>query len=467
MKKTTQILRSTIIVILTALLFNSCVKKDYDDIVTANLDPDLQTTKSIKELQALATGTTGVEITTDEIIAGVVTGDDLSGNIYKKLILQQDSSGISIQLDVSNFNTKYPTGRRVFVKCKGLFIANNGGNYELGSSATNPVGRIRAGLEDKYFVKGMWGQYITPKIYTFANSNIPTNTLVRFDNVQFDNGFTGISYATAAKFNLDMVDCDSNLLILYSSQYSTFANSKTPYGKGSIVGVYTVYRGAGELQIRDTNDINMVGLRCDNSNGIPVLTSLDSIRLLYQGSAVTLNNRKIIVTVTSNYSTNMLGVNTKNMYVQEDTTGIQLRFDVAPTFAVGSKLEINVSGAELSIFNGVLQLNYVPLGGVTVLGSGSITPRITTIAEIFSNYTTREACLVTIPRVIITGTGTYNGNVGINTLTDATGNIELYTGSSATFKSIAYPTDTVSVTGILTQFSGAYEILIRDTTDVH
>ena len=423
MKKLTQMLRSVIILMFTALMFNSCVDKEYDDIVTANVDPDLQVTKTIKELHALATtGATGVLITTDEIIAGVVTGDDLSGNIYKKLILQQDSSGIAIQLDVSNFNTEYPTGRRVYVKCKGLYIRNDGDNVELGTSpgsSGNSMGRIPAGLATKYLVKGMWGQYITPKVYTFDNLNIPTNTLVRFNNVQFDAGFTGISYATASQFNLDMIDCDNKILILYSSQYATFALAKTPYGKGSIVGVYTKYRGEGELQIRDTTDVNMNGPRCSGATGNYTMTTLESVRSLYQNSSVTIIDSKIIVTVISDYSTSMLGTNSLNMYVQDDTTGILVRFDGTPTFPVGSKLEINILEAKLEEYTtGVLQLNPVSLSGVKVIGSGLISPRLTTIADIKANYKSREATLVTITNATITGTGTYNGNNGSNYLFD-------------------------------------------------
>ena len=149
MKKSNQIIYSVIFLLMTSVMFTSCVDKNYDDIVTANVDPDITPTHTIKELQSLATGTTPVLITTDVIIAGIVTGDDLSGNIYKKLILQQDSSGVAVQLDVSNFNTEYPTGRRVYVLCKGLYIANNGGNFELGISASNPTSRIPAGLAPK------------------------------------------------------------------------------------------------------------------------------------------------------------------------------------------------------------------------------------------------------------------------------------------------------------------------------
>ena len=468
MKKTTQILHSVIILMFTAFAFTSCVKKDYDDLTTANVDPDLQVTHTIKQLQGFATSAVGVLITSDVIVAGVVTGDDLSGNIYKKLILQQDSSGISIQLDVTNFNTEYPTGRHVFVKCKGLYIANNGGNYELGISPTSPVGRIPAGLAPRYLVKGKWGQFITPKIYQL-NDNVPTNTLVTFNNVEFAAGNNGVAYAATSPANLTLEDCAAipHTLILYSSTYATFALTKTPVGKGSITGIYTVYNNAGELQIRDTNDLNMKSLRCDGSTGIPTLMAMDSIRLLDPGAGNLIylpGDKKIIVTVTSNYATLMLTGAGKNIYVQDNKAGIQIRFTAAHTFAIGTKLEINVSGMELSTYSGVLQINNVPLGNATAIGTGSVTPRTTTIADININYNTWESQVVKIDNVTITGSGIYSG---ANTLTDATGTIELYTTSGATFASAAYPTGIVSVTGILIEYNGTKEILIRDVTDVH
>ena len=206
MKRTNKIFRTVIMIIMTAVVFTSCVDKDYDDIETANVDPALTPTHTIRQLQdSVPVDGAVIEIKTDIIIQGVVTGDDLSGNIYKKLILQQDSSGISIALDISNFHTEYPTGRRVFVMCKGLFLANHDGNIELGTNSANPIGRIPAGLAPKYLVKGMWGQYITPKVYTFDNPNIPTNTLVRFDNVQFDAGSNGIAYAATSPANPDLI----------------------------------------------------------------------------------------------------------------------------------------------------------------------------------------------------------------------------------------------------------------------
>ena len=467
MKKSIQILRIVIALVFTSFAITSCVDKDYDDIVTANLDPNLTPTHTIKQLQAMAISNVGKEITTDVIVAGVVVGDDSSGNIYKKIILQQDSSGIAISVDVSNFYTEYPVGRKVFVNCKGLFIANNSGNVELGISATNPVGRIPAALLTKYLIKGKWGQYITPAVYALDYPNIPTYTLVKFNDVEFAVGDAGIAYAATSGSNLNIQSCDTTLppLVLYSSNYSTFALTKTPYGKGSITGVYSVYSGSGELQIRDLKDVQMSGLRCNGTTGIPDLMQVDSIRLLFNSGTTTVpGDKKINVVVTSNYATGML--TGYSAFVQDNSAAIEIHFTGLHTFAVGTLLEVNVSGKPLSLYNGVLQIDQVPVAGAFAIGTGSITPLTTNFGFIGANYNSLEAQLVKINNVTITGSGTYNGTAGSNTLTDSTGTLILYTASAATFKSVAYPTTPVSITGILTQYNGTKELLIRDVTDV-
>ena len=464
MKRSTQILRSAIIMMLTAVVFTSCVKKEYDDVATANIDPALTATHTIKQVQALATGATPVEITTDVIFSGIVVGDDASGNIYKQMVLQQDSSGIAIQVDVSNFNTDYPIGRRVFVKAKGLFIANDGGNYEIGISSAGIVGRIPAALLSQYLVKGKWGLSVTPKVYQIGDPAIPTNTLVKFTNVEFAPGSYGVAYAATSGSNLDIKNCAGDILTLYSSNYSTFALERTPTGKGSITGVYTMYAGSGELQIRDLYDVDMNGVRCNGSTGQITQMPIDSVRMLDPGAgntAVAPTDRKIKGIVTSNVATGM--ITARNIYIQDGTAGIQVRFTSNNTFAVGTEIEINITDAEISTFSGVLQLNNVPNGNAQALGSGSITPRTATIADINTNYDAWEGQLVTITGVTISGGGIYSGN---NTLTDATGTITLFTSSFATFASASYPTGTVSVTGILTEYNGTKEILIRDVTDV-
>src|SRR5437762_3537627 len=111
----------------------ACVKKDFDQPSTANVDPNIKANVTIGDVIAMSKGTVPALITQDVIVSGIVVADDASGNFYKEMIVQDDSRGISVQIDQSNFHTSYPIGRRVFIKCKGLYIASDAdGNYQLG-----------------------------------------------------------------------------------------------------------------------------------------------------------------------------------------------------------------------------------------------------------------------------------------------------------------------------------------------
>src|SRR6185503_1299399 len=99
-----------------------------------------------------------------EVIAGVVIADDLSGNFYKEIIIEDSTGAISVQVDKSNFNTLYPIGRRIFVRCQGLYVADDGeGNFQIGTLNGNTIGRIPSGLTSQYIVPGKWGLEVTPE----------------------------------------------------------------------------------------------------------------------------------------------------------------------------------------------------------------------------------------------------------------------------------------------------------------
>ena len=465
MKRSTQILRSVIIMMLTAVVFTSCVKKEYDDLTTANVDPALTSTLTIKQAQALAiNGTTPTLINTDVIIEGIIIGDDASGNIYKEIILQQDSSGIAIQVDVSNFNTDYPVGRHIYVKCKGLYIADDGeGNIQIGNSTAGAIGRIPSALVAQYIVKGKWGLPVIPLTFQLNANNIPTNTLVKFNTVEFQSADTALPYDNGGTGRA-ITSCSGGSIKVYTSSYSTFATALTPSGNGSIQGVYKLYAGSGELILRDLNDVNMTGARSGSVTGTLTQIPIDSLRMLDPGagnSACGPSGRKIKGIVTSNNLTSM--ITSRNVYIQDGTSAILVRFATANLFEIGTEVEINISSVEISTYAGVLQLNNVPNSNATATGTGTIVPRTATIADINANYNAWEGQVVKIDGVTITGTGTYSG---ANTLNDGTGTLTLYTSSSATFATTAYPTGVVSVTGIITEYNGSKELLIRDVTDV-
>lgn len=473
MKKSFLTFRSLVILALAAISFTACVKEEYDEPEISNVDPNLTVTHDIADLRAIATNVPAL-MDTNTIIAGIITADDESGAFYKEMIIQDSTGALSIQLDVSNYNTNYPIGRRVFVKCTGLSIGKDAdGNVEIGAASNGEIGRIPAGLVQQYLVPGKWGlelPYVDASLdYINANVEDFSQMLVRMPSVEFANADAGVAWGgdplSSSDNNRELKDCTGNTLIVYTSAYASFANQLTPFRNGQISGILKIYRGDGELIIRDLSDVNMTDLRCDGSSGNPVYMPLDSIRLLDPGSNPTAlpGDKFIRVIVTSDNSTNM--INNRNIYCQDQTAGIQVRFSGTHNFAIGTQLQINVSGQELSNYLGVLQINNVPLTSATVITppTFTVTPRVATLADLNTNYDEWEGQLVRVNNVTLTGASTYAGSLTMN---DGTGSLILYTSNSATFSGSTVPTGPVSVTGLLIEYNGTKEIIIRNVSDV-
>ncbi|HRH65948.1 MAG TPA: DUF5689 domain-containing protein [Bacteroidia bacterium] len=472
MKRFTVLLRLFILLALTSAVMSSCVKKEYDEPTTSNVDPALTVTHSLSQFIALATGPVPVLITQDVIIAGIVIADDESGNFYKEIIIQDSTAGLSISVDVSNFHTEYPIGRRLFIKAKGLYLADDGdGNFQIGVKDNNTIGRIPSALVGQYIVKGKWGLNVTPASYTLSSlGTAPSNTLVKISGVEFVTADAGISYADAINLvskNRVVEDCSTpaNTVKMYNSGYSKFASEITPTGNGTIVCVNKFYNGNPELIIRDPRDVNMPDVRCDGSTGQLTQMPIDSLRMLYTGTTTTGPiGRKIKGIVISDLVNK--NIDPKNMVIQDGTAGITVRFTAAHTFPLGAEVEVRVSGQELSEYSGLLEVNYVDLGNAIQTGTGTVTPRVATISQVIANLQAWESTLVTIQSATATGAATYSGS---NTLTDASGSMTLYTRSLATFSATALPAGPKNFTGVVSEFSSATipaQLSIRSTADV-
>jgi hypothetical protein len=170
------------------------------------------------------------------------------------------------------------------------------------------------------------------------------------------------------------------------------------------------------------------------------------LRALFTGTTTTVpSGRKITGVVISDRSTNNL--NNQNIYLQQGNglAGICVRFTAAHTFNLGDSIDINVSGQELSEFNGLLQLNNVPLNFAQLVSTGkTISPRVATLAAIGTNFRNWESTLVRVATVTFSGGtgGRWGGSV---TMTDASGTLPVFTSTGASFATATYPTSATSL----------------------
>jgi hypothetical protein len=449
-------------VLLSALLLGSTIqscKKRFDEPPVEEY-PTIIPNATISQIKALHTiGNTPTLITDSLVIEGIVVSSDEAGNFFKQLIIQDDSAGIELRIELSNLYAEYPVGRKVWVKCKDLYVGDYEGNHQL---TINDAGdRIPEGMLSKFLVGGPKDQTVTPQsvsILDIKNSTRYRNMLVELNNVQFASADSGQTYAdavTSSSLNRSIQDCNGNAIILRSSGYATFASDLTPGGNGKATGIHTNFGTDAQLYIRDTDDLSTLnGNRCTISVG-GNLISISTLRAAFGGTIPT--NSKINAYVISDRTTaNLVG---QNMVIMDASAGITVRFTSAHNFNEGDQVEIPLDGGTLSEFNGLMQLEGIPSGSVTVVSTGNAVPPTTvTVADLLANPETYESSLIKVLNAGLSGSSTYSGTLD---LTDGTGTIDLFSRFTCTFASNPVPCGTLEVVGIMGQFT-TYQVQLRD-----
>ena len=283
---------SLLMVLFTTIIFISCNKK-FDEpplIPSTSLDTSITNNLiSIKELKSKHT-IAGLELINDRsVIEGIVSGDDESGNLYKQIALQDTTGGITVLLDRSGLYVDYPVGRKIYIKCNGLYLSDYNHSIQLGvlnsSVPTNlAITAIPGPLFDTYIFKGTLGNSITPKIVTLNDLNnvaglsatdIPAHdslqsTLIQLNSVELATTDIGLIYAdtSAAKkaVGRNLTDCIGTTgVVIYTSGFANFAGFTPPSGEGVLLGIFTPYKTTAELLVRNTNDVQMYGTRCGSA----------------------------------------------------------------------------------------------------------------------------------------------------------------------------------------------------------
>ena len=455
----------------------SCVKTDFDEPPIGGDPVVLVPNATIAELKAIHTSDGAFnKVTEDWIIGGEVVMDDKSGNYYKTLVIQDATGGIEVKFNDGYLYQQYPIGRTIYIRCKDLIVTDYNSMPQLIGSTVEENGQLSAvGITDAQarakVVKGPFATTrVTPKAVTLGSikNKALLGTLVQLDNVQFTPCDAGKTYADAVtQFSLNRLleDCNGGAeLILRTSGFASFANLRTPTGKGTIVGTLGVYNNDYQLYIRNIEDVaGMTGPRCGATGGASgTLKDISAIRSVFTGTTTTApDDTKIKGVVISDRTTKNL--NSRNVIIQDGTAGILVRFTADHCFEVGDEIEVTISGQELSEFNKLLQVTNVPVDLATIVGTGK-TPviRTATIAEINANYNAWESSLVKITGATITGGATLSGN---HTATDATGSITLFTQSYATFAGSPAPIGPVTITAIISDYNGK-QLILRSAADI-
>lgn len=219
----------------------------------------------------------------DMMIKAVVTGNDVSGNIYNQVSVQDASGAIIIAINGSGLSGYLPVGQEILVNLKGLYIGSykklpqiGGVNTKL-SDGSLGMGKIERAIWNEHFKILNPGEAdastvvpeefdltkLTDPAYMDANvGKLMTLKKVKFASANGKNVWAPDDTNTS----LELIDAEtgkrisSSNLVVRNSGYSKFANEVVPQGVFDITGIFTRYNNTWQIVLRSTDDLKSVVL---------------------------------------------------------------------------------------------------------------------------------------------------------------------------------------------------------------
>lgn len=240
---------------LTVLLTTGC-KKEFDEPPIRQLPVGQVLT--VAELRGLFQGTP-VRFGGDSSVYAVVTADEQNGNLYRNIFVQ-DHTG-AIQLRLQNPGGLYQ-GDSIRIYLPGTVLSTFSGMLQLDSVDV-----------DNNVVKQATQVYKAPTLLTIPQvTPAMQGMLIRLENVEFATSQLGLTYANAVDQqtqNRTLTDCDGNTIIVRTSGYANFAAQQLPTGNGGFVAVVGQFNNDMQLFIRNINEVQLTGTRCDGGGPGP------------------------------------------------------------------------------------------------------------------------------------------------------------------------------------------------------
>lgn len=219
----------------------------------------------------------------DMMIKAVVTGNDVSGNIYNQVSVQDASGAIIIAINGSGLSGYLPVGQEILVSLKGLYIGSykklpqiGGVNTKL-SDGSLGMGKIERAIWNEHFKILNPGEadastvvpeeFDLTKLTDAAYMDANVGKLMTLKKVKFAsaNG-TNVWAPDDTNTSLELIDAETgkrinkNNLVVRNSGYSKFANEVVPQGVFDITGIFTRYNNTWQIVLRSTDDLKSVVL---------------------------------------------------------------------------------------------------------------------------------------------------------------------------------------------------------------
>lgn len=280
-----------LMLVLACSLFTGCMDDDWDTPNAEALnkaygnqeiaETNVITIGSLKEkYESVINASTNFyeQITENVQIKGRVVGNDIGGNIYNEVSIDDGTGAILICISQGGLFSYLPVGQEIVVDLKGLYIGGYGKQAEIGMPYTNAKGnsyvsRMSRVLWNKHFKltgvadasKVVAEEFDVSKrtkeeYFTANNGKLMTIKNVEFTNADGKTTFAPSDEKDAANsvnrgLSQNGKPIATSSIVVRTSSYADFAAKQLPTGKLNITGVFTRYRTTWQILIRDERDI--------------------------------------------------------------------------------------------------------------------------------------------------------------------------------------------------------------------
>lgn len=220
----------------------------------------------------------GMKQITDEIqIKGTVIGNDIEGNIYNEVFIDDGTGAFIICIAQGGIYGFLPVGQEILVDLKDLYIGAYGQQGEIGTPYTSASGSTyvsrmsRFLWNDHFKLIGSNPSSVTPEEFdqsrvtdaSYLESHCGKLMTLKGVELQAADGKAtfapddGSVPLTANCVNRNFKGISSSQLVLRTSTYADFAGNVMPEGKVNVTGIFTRYRNTWQILMRSINDIEL------------------------------------------------------------------------------------------------------------------------------------------------------------------------------------------------------------------
>ncbi len=228
---------------------------DFGDVATGTSI----TIADLRTKYAAATEDAPLTIDEDLSLTAVVGGNDISGNIFKQLYIQDETGGISFLIDHTAIYNDYAVGQKIVIDLKGFCVSVYGKELQLG----HPDGYLyrtaytifNAAVQKEGEVDE--SNIVIKEYNNFDEINVEQAkfTVVRLKNVHFEKGGLETFAPEKQNSNKTLLDANGQSIVVRNSGYSDFYSETLPAGTGTLMGILSVYNGNTQLYLRSYSDV--------------------------------------------------------------------------------------------------------------------------------------------------------------------------------------------------------------------